>query len=139
MKALARCFIVFALFGTACDNAGTSTELTRPTTPPVSLSQFTGTLQVGATDSFNFNVAQDGYVQVTLLGLGAPANTRVDLAIGTPDLSGVCSTPIQTVTTGAGPSAQIIGTALAGKLCVSIKDVGNLTGPSIYTITVAAS
>ena len=33
----------------------------------------------------------------------------------------------------------VIGTGLAGNLCITIHDVGNLTAPAIYTITVASS
>lgn len=122
----------------ACDQAGTTTEMTRPTTAPTKLVSFNGTLQLLATDAYSFSVSQDGYVEVTLLGLGAPSTTRVDLGIGTPSGLGTCELN-HTVTTPAGPSAQIVGTGLAGTLCVTIHDPGNLTDPAIYTITVATS
>ena len=121
-----------------CDQAGTSTELTRPTTPPAKLLSFNGTLQVSGTDAYLFSVSQDGYVEVTLLGLGAPPTTKVELGIGIPSGTGTCALN-HTVTTSAGPTAQIVGTGLAGSLCVNIKDPGNLTSPAIYTITVATS
>jgi hypothetical protein len=138
MKVFGRCVIVLALVAAACDQAGTSTELARPSAVPASLVTFTGTLQVAATNSYQFNVAQDGYVQATLVGLGAPAGTAVGFGIGTLSTTGVCSL-LQSVTTPAGPTAQLLGTGLAGRLCVSIYDVGNLTTAAIYTITVAAS
>lgn len=129
--------VVCALLAAGCDQAGTTTELTRPTTAPVKLVSFSGTLQPQATDSYIFTVAQDGYVEATLVGLGAPAIT-VGLGIGTPSATGACSV-IQSVTTGAGPAAQLVGTGIAGRLCITIFDVGNLTGPTLYTITVATS
>lgn len=138
MKALARCVVVCALFGAACDQAGTTTELTRPTTAPVKLVTFSGTLQMTATDYHTFGVTQDGYVEVTLLGLGAPAATTVTMGIGAPTGTGAC-TVTHSVTTAAGPAAQIVGTGLAGTLCVSLTDAGTLTAPAIYTITVATS
>ena len=86
----------------------------------------------------SFSVSQDGYVEATLLGLSAPAATTVGFGIGTLGLTGECATNYD-VKTAAGPAAQIVGTGLAGYLCVTIYDVGNLTEPTLYTITVASS
>ena len=130
--------VVCALLAAGCDQAGTTTTLARPTTAPVKVVSFSGTLQPQATDSYIFTVTQDGYVEATLLGLGAPSAVTVGLGIGTPSATGACSM-IQSVTTGAGPAAQLVGTGIAGRLCVTIFDVGNLTGPTLYTITVATS
>lgn len=130
--------IVALLFAAACDQAGTITELPRPTTPPAKVVSFSGTLQLNATDAYTFTVAQEGYVQATLVGLGAAAGTTVSLAIGTASATSTCAV-IQSITTAAGTGAQLIGTGLPGTLCVSISDVGNLTGPALYTITVASS
>lgn len=134
-----RLILLFSLLPiVACDQAGTTTALPRPTTAPVTLVSFNGTLQLLATNTHSFTVSQDGYVEVTLLGLGAPETTSVGLAIGTPSGTGTCAAN-HSVTTVAGPSAQIVGTGLAGPLCITITDVGNLPSPAIYTITVASS
>ena len=77
-------------------------------------------------------------MEATLLGLGAEAGTTVGLGIGTASATGTCAA-IQSVNTGPGTAAQLIGTGLPGTLCVTISDVGNLTGPALYTITVASS
>jgi hypothetical protein len=130
--------ILGAFLLAGCDKAGTSTELPRPTTPPTKLVSFNGTLQLLATDAYSFTVSQDGYVEVTLIGLSAPAGTKVTLAIGTPALTGTCAAN-HSVSAEAGPTAQIVGTGIAGTLCVSITDTGNLPAPSLYTITVATS
>ena len=132
------CVVVALLFIAACDQAGTMTELPRPTTAPAKVVSFTGTLQPQGRDSYTFTVAQDGYVQATLVGLGAQAGTTVGLGIGTASATATCSV-IQSVTTDAGPAAQLIGTGLAGTLCVTIFDEGMLTAPTLYTITVASS
>ena len=95
-------------------------------------------VQPQGTDAYTFTVTQDGYVEATLVGLGAPSTTSVGLGIGTPDATSTCSV-LQWVTTVAGPSAQLVGTGLAGTLCITIFDVGNLTGPTLYTVTVATS
>jgi hypothetical protein len=138
MSAFRRLVIVSAFLTAACDSAGTSTPLSRPTTPPAKVTSFNGTLKLMTTDTYVFSVAQDGYVEVTLVGLSAPPGTTVGLGIGTPGIGGACSTN-HSVTTQAGPSAQIVGTGLAGSLCVTISDVGNLIEPALYTITVASS
>ena len=130
--------VVCALLAAGCDQGGTTTELVRPTTAPVKLVSFSGTLQPLATNTYIFSVTQDGYVEATLVGLGAPSAVTVGLGIGTPSTTGECSVS-KSVTTGAGPTAQLIGTGIAGRLCIAISDVGNLTGPTLYTITVATS
>ncbi|MEO8259764.1 MAG: hypothetical protein ABI868_20630 [Acidobacteriota bacterium] len=122
----------------ACDQAGTITDLPRPTTPPAKVVSFSGTLQPQATDSYTFTVTQEGYVEATLVGLSAAAGTAVSLGIGTATAASTCAV-IQSVTTVAGTAAQVIGTGLPGTLCVTISDVGNLTAPALYTITVASS
>jgi hypothetical protein len=122
----------------ACSSQQSKTALPIPDVPPTKLVSFNGTLQPQATDTYTFTVSQSGYVQATLVGLGAPPSTEVRLAIGTPSTVGICA-PSFAVTTTAGTSAQIIGTGLAGNLCITIHDVGNLTAPAIYTITVASS
>jgi len=130
--------ILTVLFLSACDQAGTTTALPVPTTAPVHLQPFNGTLQPQTTNVHAFSVSQEGYVEVTLVGLSAPAGTKVSLGVGIPSVTGTCATTY-TVTTTAGPSAQIVGTGLIGTHCVMISDVGNLTEAALYTITVASS
>ena len=132
------CVIVALLFAGACDQAGTVTELPRPTTPPVKVVSFSGTLQLQGRDAYTFLVAQEGYVEATLVGLSAQAGTTVGFGIGTAGVAGTCQV-IQSVTTPSGTAAQLVGTGLPGTLCVTVYDVGNLTEPALYTITVASS
>jgi hypothetical protein len=130
--------IVALLFTAACDQAGTMTAIPRPTTPPAKVVSFSGTLQPQGRDNYSFTVSQEGYVEATLVGLGAPSTTSVGLGIGVLSATSTCSV-VQSVTTVAGPSAQLVGTGLAGTLCITVFDVGNLTGPTLYTVTVATS
>jgi hypothetical protein len=131
--------IVFALLLLAACDQPAASELPRPTTPPSKVESFNGTLQPQGRLSYSFTVSQDGYVEATLVGLGADPSTKVGLGIGTPSVVGECDATYS-VTTAAGPSAQIVGTGLAGRLlCVTIYDVGNLTAPTLFTITVASS
>jgi hypothetical protein len=132
-------FVVLGLLlCAACSSQDATTALPRPDISPAKLVPFTGTLQPQATDTYTFTVSQSGYVQVTLVGLGAPPATAVGLGIGTPSTTGVCSVTYS-VNATAGPAAQLIGTGIAGSLCVTIHDLGNLTAPAVYTITVASS
>lgn len=141
MNSFGRCVIALALLTAACGDDRTTTPLPRPDTPPARLLTFNGTLQPGGNDSYPFAVAQSGDVQVTLIGAALEDATSsnaltVGLGIGAISSGGSCLLTYSVNATG-GTKAQIIGTGQIGSLCVSIFDVGNLTGPAIYTITVA--
>jgi hypothetical protein len=129
-------FLVLLTIG--CDQSGSSTPTARPTTPPSKLLTYTGTLQPLATNFYSVTVTNPGYVEATLVGLGGPPATTVGLGIGNLTASGTCAL-IYSVTTGPGTAAQVVGTGLSGTLCVTIYDVGNLSAPTLYTITVASS
>jgi len=132
-------FVVLSLLCvSACGNQDETAALPRPDEPPAKLLSFSGTLQPQATDTYTFTVSKSGYVEATLVGLAAPPSTEVALSIGTPSTTGICGVATS-VNVTAGSSAQLIGTAIAGTLCVTIRDIGNLTLPAIYTLTVAAS
>ena len=139
VKTALRASVVSALLLLAACDQPVATELPRPTTPPSKLQSFNGTLQPQGRLAYSFTVSQDGYVEATLVGLGADPATTVGLGIGTPSVAGECDATYS-VTTAAGPSAHIVGTGLAGRLlCVTIYDVGNLTAPTLFTNTVASS
>jgi hypothetical protein len=128
---------LLVLMTVGCTQSG-STALPRPTTPPSKLATYTGTLQPMATNFYAITITNPGYVEATLVGLGGPPATTVGLGIGNLTASGTCAL-IYSVTTPAGMAAQVVGTGLSGTLCVTIYDVGNLTAPTLYTITVASS
>ena len=141
MKTLSRWVWALVLLTIGCTDQQASTPLTRPDTPPGRLLTFSGTLQPQGINWYPFNVTQAGEVEITLLGAGLvgveqPQPLTVGLGIGTAGPSGECLVS-HSVNTAGGPRAQITGTGQEGALCVSIFDVGNLTGPAIYTITVA--
>ena len=127
--------IVLFLLTVGCSQSETTIPIPEPS-PPAVLVPLTGTLQPQATNTYEFVLARTGYVEVTLVGVGPPPTVTVGLGIGTPTATEACSM-IYKVNAQAGPTAQIVGTGLAGLLCVTIFDVGNLSGPVVYTITVA--
>ena len=135
MKALSGSIVVLFLLTVGCSQPETSVPLPAPS-PPAVLVPLTGTLQPQGTNTYQFTLAQTGYVEVTLIGIGPPPTVRVELGIGAPTATEVCST-IYKVNAQAGPAAQIVGTGLAGPICVTIFDVGTLSGPVIYALTVA--
>jgi hypothetical protein len=141
MNSIGRCVLALGLLAAACGDQATSTSLPRPDTPPSRLLTFNGTLQPGGNESHLFSIIQGGEVEITLLGVamaGATSSTAltVGLGIGSISSGGACLLSYSVNTTG-GTRAQITGTGQIGNLCVSIFDVGNLTEPAIYTITVA--
>ena len=98
--------------------------------------EFTGTLALLGSNVHVFHVSQVGRLRVTLTSL-APEG-KVVLSVGTL-LGPVCS-PVNS--TGAEPSAdpQISGTATSpGIFCISLTDVGGMTAPAEYKVTVAHS
>ena len=140
MNAIRRCLSVVVVLSAACAQPPASTSLTRPDAFPAKLLSFSGTLQPKGLVSYPFTAAQAGEVEVTLLDValvGSSSPVTVGLGIGTASTGGACLVT-DAVNTQGGPRAQLIGTGQAGTLCISIFDVGYLTGPALYSITVAA-
>lgn len=127
--------VVLSLLTIACSQSETSIPIPEPS-PPAVLFPLTGTLQPQGTNTYQFNLTQTGYVEVTLIGIGPPPTVTVGLGIGAPSATEACAV-IYKVNAQAGPAAQIVGRGLAGPICVTIFDVGNLSAPVIYTMTVA--
>ena len=134
--------LVVALLAAGCtgDNLAT-TALPRPDAAPGRLVSINGTLQPQGVNSYAFDLTTAGEVEVTLLGAalvgGAPSQPlTVGLGIGTASAGGSCLLT-HSVNAQGGPRAQITGTGQEGRLCVSIFDVGTLTGPANFSLTVA--
>jgi len=146
MKGISRCAVLgLVLLAAACsDSKITGIPVAPDLTPPGALESFSGTLEPQGISLHTFTVAQTGNVQVTLIGVvpqlvpGPSAPITVGLGIGTPSGLGTCLVLYQ-VSAQPGTAAQIIGTATAGPDCITIFDVGNLTQPVNYTVTVAHS
>ena len=134
-RALRLCVSLLVLLTIGCDQSGSSTPTPRPTTPPSKLLTYTGTLQPMSDNFYTVTITNPGFVEATLVGLGGPPATTVGLGIGNLTASGTCAL-IYSVTTGAGTAAQVVGTGLSGTLCVTIYDVGNITTPSAFTISI---
>jgi hypothetical protein len=126
--------LAMALLITACADP---VPPTTPTPVPATITEvFTGTLLVAGNNTHQFTVQQVGAVKVSLTSVDPSA--AVGIGVGTPS-TGVC-TVIQEVSAVAGGSILLSGTAtVAGNLCVSVADIGNLVAPVNYTVTVQHS
>lgn len=110
-----------------------------PTTPdPVIVTDtFTGSININGAATHNVFTGATGTVTATLTSLGDNAPAKVGFSIGTLGGSAACTAVI--TKDDAVVTTALTGTVstLSGTLCVRIFDVGALTGPVDYTITVS--
>jgi len=108
-----------------------------PTTPdaPVSVTDTsTGTLTINGATTFPFAVQQTGAVSVTLTTL-SDAMATVGLSLGTYNVAGACQIII--ANDNATQGNTVSGTATStGNFCARLYDVGKLTAPVDYQISV---
>ena len=109
-----------------------------PTTPdPVFVTEtFTGTLTVNGAQTHNVFTSATGMVTATVTSLGETAPEKVGFSMGTLSTIGTCTVVLHN--DNAVVSSSLNGTvaSLNGSLCVRLFDVGSLTAPVDYTITV---
>jgi hypothetical protein len=137
MRALiSRVFVVVALPLVALGCDGEIANL--PTTPdPVVVTEtFTGSITVNGAATHNVFTTATGLVTATLTSLGENPPQKVGISLGT--LAGATCTVVLH-NDNAVVTSYLAGTVttLAGSLCVRIYDVGSLTEPVSYTITVS--
>jgi len=125
--------------GAACKGSSTSPSATTPAVAsPTETLTWSGTLPVGGSKFYSFTVGVNGEVDVTLVsifGNGVAPGVTLGLGIGTP--AGTACGTSKTVNAQAGSTAQATGTFAPGVYCVSLADVGNLSAPATFTITIA--
>jgi hypothetical protein len=130
--------VAFCMLATACDEGDPG--IVQPTVNPATITDtFTGNVAPNAADSHAFVITLSGKIAITLTAVGPPSTAEVSVGIGIP--TGLaCSLTLgdgTTVTTTAGSTPQISGTVLPGTFCVVVFDLGKLTDPVDYTVTVA--
>jgi len=123
----------------ACNNGGSSgpSDIPNPTVNPT-VETFTGTIDVGGSDTHPFTVAlSGGQLTVTLTAAGPPSTIFMGIGVGQ------WSAPTCTLLSGAstiapaGATAQLSGTANQGSYCVTVSDVGNQSTQVTYAVTVS--
>jgi hypothetical protein len=135
--------LVPALLGAGCGSGATTTSpSSTPTTPvaPAVTERFVGTLAVGGARFYSFSISAYGTVNATLVsigGSGIPPTVEVNLGIGTPSGSTCSSTPPPVQVSGdAGVTTLVTAAEQPGVYCVIISDLGNLSGPANFTVTI---
>jgi hypothetical protein len=129
--------VAFCVLAAACDEGG---GIVQPTVHPATITDtFSGNVAPNAADSHAFVSTLTGKVAITLTAVGPSSTAELSMGIGIP-VGLTCSLTLgdgTTVTTTAGSTPQINGTVLPGTFCVVVYDVGRLTEPVDYTVTVA--
>jgi hypothetical protein len=116
------------------DTPETPTTPTNPTTPLTFTETFTGTLNTNGAASSAFTAKTGGTVTATLTTVAPDATVAVGIFLGTWTGS-ACQVVV--ANDNAVQGAIISGTVTsAASLCVRIYDVGKVTAPVNYTITV---
>jgi hypothetical protein len=122
-----------------CGDSNPTAPSTPPTVAPPSLTEnFRGALAPGASKFYSFSVGSNGTVNITLTTLtenGVDSAAQVALSLGAP--AGIVCSANNTVTINAGSTPHITGTYGPGVYCAMITDVGNLSTPSTFTISIA--
>jgi len=97
---------------------------------------FTGTLTKNGAVTHNVFTGATGTVTATITSLGDSAPDKVGFSLGTLGSLGACTVVLHN--DNAVVSTVLTGTvsSLAGTLCARVYDVGALSGPVDYTITV---
>jgi hypothetical protein len=129
--------LLVAALGAGC---GDDTPTSPTSTTPVTVTeQFAGTVPVGATRFYSYEVTSAGTSAITLASLSAPGSrlpsaARVQLGVGIPAGEG-CAVS-QSVVTAPALSAQLSVSQAAGIYCTSITDLGELTGEADFIIRI---
>ena len=129
------------LLGVACGQSGPTAPTDTTTTPtvaaPTATERFNGVLPVGGVRFYSFSVSVYGTVNITLLSVSEariPSTAMLGLAIGSP--SGTGCTVGSAVTVAADSTPQLTGAYIPGVYCARIYDVGNLSTPATFDISI---
>ena len=122
--------VVFALGAAGCHSTTTPTT---PTATPIT-DTFLGTLTVNGGVTHQFAAARSGTIQETLTALSPDSTVILGISLGTWNGN---SCQVVLAKDNATLGSIVLGTASsAGTLCARVYDVGNLTEPASYEITV---
>jgi len=132
--------VLAALMGSACsDNTLSQLASASTTTTNPSTETFTGTLSQNGAFTHIFTTTTLGAVTVTIVSLAPNSSQIVGLSLGV--WTGTsCSTSPQTGgsanDTATSGSAITLNATAAGNLCARLYDVGFVTTPVLYTLTI---
>jgi hypothetical protein len=123
--------VVFALGAAGCR----STTTTTPTPTPTPITDtFLGTLTVNGGVTHQFATGRSGAVQETLTALSPDSAVVLGISLGTWNGN---SCQVVLAKDNATLGSIVLGSASsAGTLCARVYDVGNLTAPASYELTI---
>ena len=128
-----RLFVIFV--AAALAGAGCGSSPTTPTTPVSPVTEtFSSIVYPQGTASQQFVAAKAGTVTLTLGALASPG--PVGLGIGITQQTGLGCFLSTIVQATADTLAQITAPVDAGSYCVKVFDVGNLTVPTAFSVTI---
>ena len=116
---------------------GDDDEITTPIEPtrPTVTETFSGRVTVNGAQTHGFAANGSGRIDVTLTTLSPDSAARVGLVLGTLNSLGACQVVISN--DNATQGTLVAGNAgAAGTFCARVYDVGQLTEPAEYTLTV---
>jgi hypothetical protein len=126
--------LVGLVVSAACGDDNEPTTPTEPTRPTVT-ETFEGRVTVNGAQTHGFAAGGSGRIDVTLTRLGPDSAARVGLVLGTLNSLGGCQVVISN--DNATQGTAVAGTAsAAGGFCARVYDVGQLSQPVDYTLTV---
>ena len=136
------CLCVVGVTNGGCGDSDTPTSPTDTTTTtaavaaePTISEQFTGTLGVGGSAFYSFEVTSYGTVNVTLHNVGGvtgvPESVWVGIGIGVPDGTDCVTSTSGNTQAGGGPHVSSV--LEAGTYCARIYDIGNLAAPTPFS------
>jgi hypothetical protein len=130
-------FLVLASLALTSCGGGTPTSSATPT-PEVKTETFSGTVAQGGAGVHPFTVAVQSAITATLTSLSPQTTITVGFGIGTPSGT-TCTLVSGAYSEAAKVGYAVSGTIAAGSYCVTVYDIGNLSGPNDYVITVSHS
>ena len=126
----AKTWLLIALVATACGDGNTST--TPSPTPTATGESWSSVLAPGGQSTRSFTVNASGTIAVTLTN----ADTTLGVGVGVPRVTGGGCRLGVLVNTGGGSVPQISTQADPGQYCVQVFDLGTLTDPIPFTLTI---
>jgi hypothetical protein len=139
LKASMVAALATAWLGAGCSNSNSTTTPTQTAAAPTVTEAFNGTLPIGGNKFYSFKVSVFGTVNISLInvgGAGVPPTVTLGLGVGTP-AGTTCSTTSTVNATTSDTLPQLTTTLDVGVYCADVYDLGNLTAPASFNITIA--
>lgn len=129
--------IVLGGLWAACDDNSTPTSPTTTTTTTTGPATETWATQIGVQGSASRSIdaSAAGTLELSLTET-TPAGVVMGLSVGVPRAGSSGCLPTRTVQASADGSTHIVSEVIAGTYCVQVNDLGTLTGPTRFTVTI---